>query len=945
MPTEPRTAAEALVVQRTSEALVADFTKEPGYDPDKKPVIRAAFLRRLMLGLEDGAQVRLPGVRVTGAHIEGALDLSDCMGPGGGGLPALVLETCDFPDCIDLSNARLARFSMDGSRFRLLLGNAVKVDGDFTFIAASPLPAPEGAASGYVRLRGARIQGDLYGRGARLVRPAAFPPEHATPETVLYLQAAEVSGNVLLDNGFHAEGCVWMLGARIGGGLQFSGANLSDPGGQALVLDGAGIGSALYFREGFTAKGRISAGRLRVGGALDLSGASVSAPDDFAIQLANAEIGGDALFNEGFALEGGLYLPGARIGGNLLCDAAKIAFPGNTAITAERIDIAGKLALTDSTVEGAIHLGGGRIGGDLFCDGATLKGGEGNAIHAAGLKIGGSALFTRNFSAEGQVTLTFARIDGSLVSSGRFADGSGEALGLGGAAIGADIVLGEGFHADGLGLNSASIGGTLECAAGRITAANGFYALRANAVKVGSSVSFGGGFVIEGGATFSNAKIAGGLILGDVTLSHPEGLALVVSHIELGGSLAMSKSTKIAGLVLMLNARIGGGVDCDGASLTGRGGSALVANGSTVGGYVSLGSGFTAEGIVSLFGVKAGGSIICDGGKFSNPDGMSLSLEEAEIEGSVTLRGGFEAKGSVNLLGARIGRDLEMHEASFAGAGNFALVLEMCRIGDRLIAFDNTFAGAVSAEGARADRLVDHPLTAWKGATAVRINAMTYEHLDADTERERPLWRQRAKWLRLNTGMVAGKASAFSNQPWRMAALAFERGGFYSDARRIARTEQCEANKHRAAWKRPFVWLFAELPFGYGLSASRAGITAALVWLLGWAGVEIALARGVLVREADGQYVQCGDAIAPPLYALDVAIPLLDLQQESECKPQRTEAANLSPGTPIANGQHLFEETALWRWAKTAYAILGALVIGFAVLTWSGVFRPRAKPD
>ena len=89
--------AEAVVIARVARGEVATFAGTP------PPVLRAAFLRYLLLGLPVGPPgavaaepwaVRLPGIRIRGARIEDALDLADCAGPAGAGLPGLALEAC-----------------------------------------------------------------------------------------------------------------------------------------------------------------------------------------------------------------------------------------------------------------------------------------------------------------------------------------------------------------------------------------------------------------------------------------------------------------------------------------------------------------------------------------------------------------------------------------------------------------------------------------------------------------------------------------------------------------------------------------------------------------------------------------------------------------------------------------------------------------------------------
>lgn len=145
----------------------------------------------------------------------------------------------------------------------------------------------------------------------------------------------------------------------------------------------------------------------------------------------------------------------------------------------------------------------------------------------------------------------------------------------------------------------------------------------------------------------------------------------------------------------------------------------------------------------------------------------------------------------------------------------------------------------------------------------------------------------------------------------------------------------------------PFVgihWLVA----GYGYAPQRAAASLAVYLLLGWVGVEFINSRGALVRDitwissAPVIAPACGDEVSPPLYALDVAIPLLDLRQESECEPGAAPGSKLFVGVPLPfNNWSLFEEIAFWRWAKAAYAVLGAILTAIAVITFTGALRIR----
>jgi hypothetical protein len=134
--------SEHMVVQRTCEGLEADFSNVASGEP-----IRAGFLRKLLLQLEPQWLVRAPGVRIRGARIEGVLDLKDCAGAGGDGLPALELLDCEIADLINVSHARLARLSLRKSRFVGLLGHGCVVQGAIDLSNTGP---KEGAQESWV---------------------------------------------------------------------------------------------------------------------------------------------------------------------------------------------------------------------------------------------------------------------------------------------------------------------------------------------------------------------------------------------------------------------------------------------------------------------------------------------------------------------------------------------------------------------------------------------------------------------------------------------------------------------------------------------------------------------------------------------------------------------------------------------------------------------------
>lgn len=353
--------------------------------PDGQREIEAGIIRDLMLGLRrsgamhkeiagrfvdyrpfaDEAQaaapffVAAPGVRIRGARIRGHLDLSDCVGPSGEGLPRLALEDCFFEiegtggGVINLAGAHLAGLSLNRSRFsclwapRSVVQSGVSLAGvrpvgewrSQTFDVDDPqwperlergdLSEQEQVAEAWptdpgrhcsVFLVGATLRGLLDIGDARLRAPGGH---HA-----LTLEGAIIEGAAIFTT-LVAEGGVNIVGARIRGMLDFGGTRLIANGSYALSGEGAVIEAGVLFRAGFVARGQIRLLAAKIGGGLvlaetrcdiDLSRASEEneADDWNAITADLLEVTGNVMIQEGVHVAGRVWLHGMRVTGNLV---------------------------------------------------------------------------------------------------------------------------------------------------------------------------------------------------------------------------------------------------------------------------------------------------------------------------------------------------------------------------------------------------------------------------------------------------------------------------------------------------------------------------------------------------------------------------------------------------------------------------------------------------
>ncbi len=637
----------------------------------------------------------------------------------------------------------------------------------------------------------------------------------------------------------------------------------------------------------------------------------------------------------------GVRIKGARLEGALdLTDCSELpalsldSCDAPDTINLNRASIA-RLALTRCRLH-AVLARDARIGGDIDLSAAEPLGPAGAetlCVDISGATIAAAARFSSTKLARGELESHALKLDAS--------------------AIGGDLLFDNGFEAFGaISMQRTRVGGSLSCASAallnRTDDATGA-ALAAHGARIDGDVALSD-LKAEGVLYFSGARIGGTVSLEGTKLRNEFGNALALDHARVAGTI--TGAAKIAGQFSARAANVGRDLDLRGCEivhpLTPRGdtfGIALAATSAKIGGDLLL-QGVNIKGEVSLANSCISGHAIFGGGRFINGGAWAIRASSIKIDGNLLLKiddSGYAPHGHKTVIeggakfeharikGSLVWSNLELRGPGAEGAKGALLTFAESEIGGALHAraLVTHQHAQIDISGARCMALDDDIKTAWGvDSTTLGLDGFLYQRIESADETRRA----RLAWLK--------RMERFSPQPYTQLARSYARAGKRGDARKILLTQRDMQTARASAG--PITWALSSLfgvIAGYGLSPVRIARALVLFLALGISGVLAMNAQGALVRP-DGN--ACNGAVSPALYAIDVAIPVIDLSQASACAPGRTARAQLPQGIALGESDwRLFEGLALWRWAHGLYAIFGAILVALGVLTLSGALKPR----
>lgn len=460
-------------------------------------------------------------------------------------------------------------------------------------------------------------------------------------------------------------------------------------------------------------------------------------------------------------------------------------------------------------------------------------------------------------------------------------------------------------------------------------------------------------------------------------LSDVGSCAIHLKHARVGGNLNLSSSANqrfaAVGTIRLDGAHVEGDVSCAGAMLDGCGAPALSAQSAVVGSNVDLrpaaGYRFEALGEVNFTAAEITGDLSCESARLCNPNGRAMHCEDLSVESVFLVKNReldlpFEARGRLNFLTAVINGSFFItnarlvpgpdYEGLLRKGGPIAINLQQVRVSNAL-AFSNI--GGIPTEdaavlddepepvrgwfllnGMQMTSLVDNVDTGWPAAGYLDIDGATYSHIrhiGGDDLAARSI-----VWLQRQYPNGVPDRRSFRPQPYEQLTRVLRDSGRAVEANAIA----VEKIRMRLAARvdRPWARFFPNLLMlisNYGYSSSRAVVSFIVFLLLGTVLYATALfgfgQPFVPVENEPGPVtyefafgllrssVEYGcPGLDPMHYALDAALPVIDLAQDLRCR--------FTPDGPFRG---------VWLLLHSLYVLGGAALSAVVVLTLSGVLR------
>jgi hypothetical protein len=466
---------EAELVSAGQRGAVIDGMTDGG-----QRTVQAALLRRCCHELKDRIDPR--GLRLANVIVAGGLDLSGLVVPF-----SLRFEGCEFDAAPVVEGAQLFELSLTGSP---------------------------------------RLPG-LLGNGLRLRRD-------------LDLSRSHISGAHWTNASTSKRSAVWLCESEIGGRLICLDTVIDGLGDRAIQADRIRVGGAIRLLDGFQARGEIRLIGARINGSFDVTGAHVVASEG-AINLEDAILEGSMFLIDSPAgrrpeIRGCVYMGSVRIAGRLLIRNAIIEAPAEapnastghrlatsgTAIAASRLSVGGEVILAERCeISGRIDMSIGEVSDVRIGAGCVLRAPRRTALDLTNSEIRADLRLDKNAVVEGTIRLAGAVIHGTLALRGQLSQPERRSVvGATAVTVDGDVLMG-GLRTDGGRVNfrGATLGSV--GADGARLHNPGGYSVSLSQARVKGSVRLVDGFTSTGLVVLNQSVIEGRLELSHGSFSCP----------------------------------------------------------------------------------------------------------------------------------------------------------------------------------------------------------------------------------------------------------------------------------------------------------------------------------------------------------------------------------------------------------------------------------------
>lgn len=581
-------------------------------------VVRAAFLRFLLLGGDAQAPVHELGAQLQGAWVEGPLNLTYATTTS-----AVRCERCHFDHPIVMWYARVrGLFCLIGSFVPGIQGDHFRCDG--------PMYFRDGFESkGSIRLPSAQIGGSLEFDGAKL---------DGLGDHALHANSIEIRGDVFLNQGFETVGLVSLLLAKIEGVLECSDSKLDGTGQRALLAIQAAISGGVYLGEKMQAVGAIVFESARVGGDFQVSNCNLNGEGKAALYADCIVIDGSFSVDGNTEVVGSVCLREAQIEGQLRLGEAALDGQDGAALLAGDAKFSGGVIIQEGLeVFGSMLFSNTTIGSNFIWNRSVIDGKGSRSIIAENVKVHGGLVFLNGFHSIGEMLFSGAKIDGGLVFRGAILDGTETCSAqFNQAEIVGSLYFGDESVAVGTFVISYAKIVSGEFYRGKISGKDA-YAIMSFCTNFSGSLFFGDEFVAEGLVDLSNACIGGDLRFKKSLFCGDGEHALLARRAVINGSVMFFDGFYARAAVSLSTARIHGDLSCCDAKFENHKSKALDANGAEIR-SVFLTAGFEAKGATYFIGAKIALDFTCEEASLDVDADFPLAATNMQVSNRLIFR-------------------------------------------------------------------------------------------------------------------------------------------------------------------------------------------------------------------------------------------------------------------------------------------------------------------